>query len=42
MNRDERDYLFDRLYSVMKLLSEVLDEVGKWILDDEKDIEDSE
>ena len=42
MNKDMKDYLFDRINGVMNLLDEVMDEVAKWEIDGNPDEEDGE
>ena len=42
MNKDMKDYLFDRLNAVMNLVDEVMDEVAKWEVDATPDEEDGE
>ena len=42
MNKDMKDYLFDRLNAVMNLVDEVIDEVAKWEIDGTPDEEESE
>lgn len=42
MNKDMKDYLFDRMNAVMNLLDEVMDEVAKWETDCTPDEEDGE
>ena len=42
MNKDMKDYLFDRLNAVMNLIDEVMDEVAKWETDGTPDEEDGE
>ena len=42
MNKDMKDYLFDRLNAVMNLVDEVIDEVAKWEIDGIPDEEESE
>ena len=40
MNKDMKDYLFDRINSAMNLLDEIADEVSKWEVDATPDEED--
>ena len=42
MNKDMKEYLFDRMNAVMNLLDEVMDEVAKWEIDGTLDEEESE
>jgi hypothetical protein len=42
VNKDMKDYLFDRIISVMKSLNDVMDEVAKWEIDGTPDEEESE
>ncbi len=40
MNKDMKEYLFDRINAVMDLLDGVMDEVAKWEIDGTPDDEE--
>ena len=42
MNKDMKDYLFDRMNSIMNFLDEIMDEVAKWEIDATPDDEDDQ
>ena len=42
MNKDMKDYLFDRINHAMNLLDEIAEEVSKWEVDAIPDEEDGE
>ena len=42
MNKDMKDYLFDRMNSIMNSLDEIMDEVSKWETDGIADEEHGE
>ena len=42
MNKEMKDYLFDRMNSIMNFLDEIMDEVSKWEIDATPDEEDDQ